>query len=63
MTRRPLLLAAALLAAGPAWASLQYQEGLARDPDSGALLYREQHLLDHDDGALRRRLVVSSARA
>lgn len=58
VTRRPLLLAAALLAAGPAWASLQYQEGLARDPDSGALLYREQHLLDHDDGALRRRLVV-----
>lgn len=52
------MLLAALLAAGPASASLQFQEGLARDPDSGALLYREQHLLDHDDDGLRRRLVV-----
>lgn len=51
-------LATALLAAMPAAASLQVQEGLARDPDSGDLLYREQHLLDRSGGELRRRLVV-----
>ena len=48
----------ALLATAPAAAALHYQEGLAHDPDSGVLLYREQHLLDHEQGELRRRLVV-----
>lgn len=54
-----LVVAASIAAlAAPAAASLQIQEGLAHDPDSGALLYREQHLLDHAEGELRRRLVV-----
>lgn len=30
-------------AAAPAWAGLSYQEGLAKDPDSQTLLYREEH--------------------
>lgn len=59
MVKLRLMLAVSIAAlAAPAAASLQFQEGLARDPDSGALLYREQHLLDHADGELRRRLVV-----
>jgi hypothetical protein len=62
VTRAPgwaaTLSAALLSAALPASASLQEQEGLAHDPDSGALLYREQHLLEHDEDGLRRRLVV-----
>lgn len=51
-------LAVAALAAAPACATLKYQEATASDPDSGALLYREQHLLEHEQGELRRRLVV-----
>lgn len=56
----PRIALATLIAAlaAPAAASLQFQEGLAHDPESGELMYREQHLLDHADGELRRRLVV-----
>lgn len=50
----PVLLAASL----PAQAALGFQEASARDPDSGSLLYTEQHLLRHQDQQLRQRLVV-----
>lgn len=38
-----MLAAAFLCLAAPARAGLSYQEGLAKDPDSKALLYREEH--------------------
>lgn len=39
-------------------AGLGFQEATARDPDSGALLYTEQHLLRHQDQRLQQRLVL-----
>lgn len=57
MPRLALGLVAAALA-GPAAAALQFQQALARDPDDGALIYTEDHLLRRDDGALSQRLVV-----
>ena len=54
---RVLLLAAVL--AGPAAAEpLRYEEGLARAPGGGALLYREQHWLRLRDGRPLERLVL-----
>ena len=42
----------------PAFASLQSQQGEARDPDGGNLLYREQHLIQRDGDRIRERLVL-----
>ena len=47
-----------LLAAPAAWASLSFEEGLAREPGSDRLLYREQHLVRRQDGRLLERLVL-----
>ena len=55
---RPLLLACLALAPLPALAALGFQEAAARDPDSGELLYTEDHLLRHQDQQLHQRLVV-----
>ena len=53
-----LFLGLAGLASGPAAADLSYEEGVARDPDSNVVLYREQHLVRRVDGAPSERLVV-----
>ncbi|WP_374602847.1 hypothetical protein [Arenimonas sp.] len=55
---RGLLLACLALAPLPALAALGFQEARASDPDTGELLYTEQHLLRHQDQQLRQRLVV-----
>ena len=54
----PMLLAPLLLAALPAQAALTFEEGLARDPGSRALLYREHHLIRRADGRPTERLVI-----
>lgn len=56
-TRTFLLLLGASLAT-PAAAALQFQQAQARDPDDGALIYTEDHLMRQDAGALAQRLVV-----
>lgn len=43
---------------GAAQAALSYEEGLARDPDSNRLLYREQHLVRRDGDRAVGRLVL-----
>ena len=57
MVRR-LIAAALVLAALPAQAALTLEEGVARDPESRALLYREQHLIRRADGKPTERLVL-----
>ena len=47
-----------LLAAWPAHAALTFEEGVARDPESRALLYREHHLIRRSDGRPTERLVI-----
>lgn len=51
-------LALALLLAAPAARADRSYAGEARDPDSGALLYEEHHLLRQQDGQPRERLVL-----
>ncbi|WP_188663445.1 hypothetical protein [Arenimonas soli] len=58
MSLRHVLLACLALAPLPALAALGFQEASARDPDTGDLLYTEDHLLRHQDQQLRQRLVV-----
>ena len=58
VSARQLLLACLALVPLPALAALGFQEAAARDPDSGDLLYTEDHLLRHQDQQLRQRLVV-----
>ncbi|WP_152560446.1 hypothetical protein [Arenimonas donghaensis] len=58
MSARTALVLALLAASLPAQAGLGFQEASARDPESGDLLYTEQHLLRHQDQQLRQRLVV-----
>ena len=53
-----LVAAALVLAALPAQAALTFEEGVARDPDSSSLLYREQHLVRRMDGKPTERLVI-----
>lgn len=53
-----LLVTVLALAPLPALAALGFQEAAARDPDTGELLYTEQHLLRHQDQQLRQRLVL-----
>jgi len=53
-----LLVAALMVSALPAQAALTFEEGLARDPDSRALLYREQHLIRRAQGKPAERLVL-----
>lgn len=52
------LMAALVLAALPAQAALTFEEGLARDPKSRALLYREHHLIRRAEGKPTERLVI-----
>lgn len=51
-------LALACMASGPALAALSFEVGLARDPDTNALLYREHHLVRRIDGVPSERLVL-----
>ncbi len=53
-----LLLLPVLLAALPAQAALTFEEGLARDPESRQLLYREHHLIRRAEGKPSERLVI-----
>jgi hypothetical protein len=53
-----LLAAALALAVLPAQAALTFEEGIARDPESQALLYREHHLVRRADGQPTERLVL-----
>jgi hypothetical protein len=53
-----LLAVALVLAALPARAALTFEEGVARDPGSLALLYREHHLVRRADGKPTERLVI-----
>lgn len=55
---RCLLAAGLLLAAANASAGLRFEEGLAQNPVSNALLYREQHWLRSEDGRPIERLVL-----
>lgn len=55
---RSALVSSLLAASLPAQASLGFQEASARDPESGDLLYTEQHLLRHQDQKLSERLVL-----
>ena len=57
MVTRGLVLALAL-AALPAQAALTFEEGMARDPESRALLYREHHLVRRAEGKPTERLVI-----
>ncbi len=59
-TRLPIPLGgfALLCAAWPAWANLTAEEGLARDPDSDRLLYREAHLIRREGERTIERLVL-----
>lgn len=52
------LMAALVLAALPAQAALTFEEGLARDPKSRELLYREHHLIRRAEGKPTERLVI-----
>ena len=52
------LAAACLCAAAPARADLSYQEGLAKDPQSQALLYREEHWTRRADEGIGERIVL-----
>lgn len=58
VSARQLLVICLALAPLPALAALGFQEASARDPDTGELLYTEDHLLRHQDRQLRQRLVV-----
>lgn len=53
-----LLVAALALAALPAHAALTFEEGVARDPGSRALMYREHHLVRRAGGQPTERLVI-----
>jgi hypothetical protein len=53
-----LLLLLLLSVAPAAQAAISFEEGVARDPQDNALLYREQHLLRRQDGQLLERLVL-----
>ena len=53
-----LLVLACLFAPLPALASLTFEEGVAREPGSDRLLYREQHLVRRQDGEPTERLVI-----
>lgn len=55
---RRLLAVALAVAALPAQAALTFEEGVARDPESRALLYREHHLVRRADGRPTERLVI-----
>lgn len=55
---KPALLLACLLAPASALASLTFEEGVAREPDSDRLLYLEQHLVRRADGEPTERLVI-----
>jgi hypothetical protein len=59
-SRLPLPLGgfALLCTAWPAWANLTTEEGLARDPDSDRLLYREAHLIRREGARTIERLVL-----
>lgn len=57
MVMRAVLIAC-LLAPLPALASLTFEEGVAREPGSERLLYREQHLVRRLDGEPTERLVL-----
>ena len=57
MVTRGLLLALALVGL-PAQAALTFEEGMARDPESRALLYREHHLVRRAEGKPTERLVI-----
>ncbi len=52
------LAAACLCAAAPARADLSYQEGLAKDPQSQTLLYREEHWTRRADEGIGERIVL-----
>jgi hypothetical protein len=52
------LLPLLLVAAPAAQATISFEEGVARDPQDNALLYREHHLLRRQDGELLERLVL-----
>ena len=56
--RTSILLAFALVMPAVAGASLEFQEGIARNPDSNTVLYRERHWLRSDDGRPIERLVL-----
>ena len=49
---------ALLLLTPAAQATISFEEGLARDPRSDELLYREQHLVRRQDGQVLERLVL-----
>lgn len=53
-----LLVSACLLLPFAAQASLTFEEGVAREPDSDRLLYLEQHLVRRQDGEPTERLVL-----
>jgi hypothetical protein len=53
-----LLLATLALATLPVQAAITFEEGLARDPESRALLYREEHLVRRAEGKPTERLVI-----
>jgi hypothetical protein len=53
-----LLMPAAAAAAAGAGATLRYEEGVARNPDSGIEMYREQHWLRSEGGRPIERLVL-----
>lgn len=55
---RVALVMLALLASLPARAALSFEEGLARDPASNRLLYREQHLVRRENSQATERLVL-----
>lgn len=55
--KRSVLLLLFLLAPA-AQAAISFEEGVARDPQDNALLYREQHLLRRQDGQPLERLVL-----
>lgn len=57
-----LRLAVLLWFAAPAQAAISFEEGLAHEPGSGRLLYREQHLVRHHDGRALERLVLYRCR-
>jgi hypothetical protein len=55
---RRALLPLLLLSALPAQAALTFEEGVARDPGSQQLLYREHHLVRRSEGQPTERLVL-----
>lgn len=48
----------AIAAAAPARAAITFEEGVAREPGSGRLLYREHHLVRREQGRALERLVL-----